>query len=47
MYVFRVLVKIAYWEIAAHLAYNRFSKYKNLIVNLVFPTSDFGVGISF
>ena len=35
----------AYWEIAAHLAYNMFSKYKYLIVNLVFPTSVFEVGI--
>ena len=39
----------AYWEIAAHWAYNMFSKYKYLIiiVNLVFPTLVFGVGISF
>ena len=36
-----------YWEIAAHSAYDMFSKYKKLIVNLVFPTSVFGVGISF
>ena len=36
-----------YWEKAAHTAYGMFSKYKYLIVNLVFPTSDFGVGISF
>ena len=34
----------AYWEIVAQLAYNMFSKYKYLIVNLVFPTSVFGVG---
>ena len=34
----------AYWEIAAHLAYDMFSKYKYLIVNLVFPTSAFGGG---
>ena len=27
----------AYWEIAAHSAYDMFSKYKYLIVNLVFP----------
>ena len=27
----------AYWEIAAHLAYDMFSEYKCLIVNLVFP----------
>ena len=38
---------VAYWEIAAHSAYDMFSKYKYLIVNLAFPTSDFGVGISF
>ena len=37
----------AYWEIAAHSAYDMFSGYKYLIVNLVFPTSVFGVGISF
>ena len=37
----------AYWEIAAHWAYDMFSKYKYLIVNLVFPTSAFGVRISF
>ena len=36
----------AYWEIAAYLAYDMFSKYKYLIVNLVFPTSVFGVEIS-
>ena len=27
----------AYWEIAAHLAYDMFSKYKYLIINLFFP----------
>ena len=27
----------AYWEIAAHSASDMFSKYKYLIVNLVFP----------
>ena len=37
----------AYWEIAAHSAYGMFSKYKYLIVNLVFPSPVFGVGISF
>ena len=37
----------AYWEIAAHSAYDMFSTYKYIIVNLVFPTSVFGVGISF
>ena len=29
----------AYWEIAAHSAYDIFSVYKYLIVNLVFLTS--------
>ena len=40
---------VAYWEIAAHSAYGMFSKYKYLLVmvNLVFPTSAFVVGISF
>ena len=37
----------AYWGIAAHSAYDMFSKYKYIIVNFVFPTSVFGVGISF
>ena len=37
----------SYWEIAAHSAYDICSKYKYLIVKLVFPTSIFGVGISF
>ena len=37
----------AYWEIAAHSAYDMFSKYKYLMNNLVFSTSFFGVGISF
>ena len=37
----------AYWEIAAHSAYNIFSKYKYLIVYFVFPTSGFGVRTSF
>ena len=27
----------AYWEIAAHSAYDMFFKHKYLIVNLVFP----------
>ena len=36
-----------YWEIAAHLACGVFSKYKYLIVNLVFHTLVFGVEISF
>ena len=35
-----------YWEIAAHSAYDMFSKHKYLIVNLVFLTLVFGVGIS-
>ena len=34
------------WEIAAHLAYDMFYKIKNLILNLVFPTMVFGVGIT-
>ena len=37
----------AHWKIAAHSAYGVFSKYKYLIVNLVFPAPGFGVGISF
>ena len=37
----------AYWEIAAHPAYNMFSKYKCLIVNWGFPVSVFGAGVSF
>ena len=36
----------AHWEIAAHSAYCMFSKYKNLIINLVFfSTSVLGEGI--
>ena len=35
----------AYWEKAAHSAYNMFSLYKYLIANLVFSASVFGVGI--
>ena len=31
----------AYKEIAAHSVYDKFSKYKYLIVNLVLPASDF------
>ena len=34
-------------KIAAHSAYDMFSWYMYLIVNLVFPTSGFGVGIFF
>ena len=37
----------AYWERAAHSVDDMFSKYKYLIVNLFFPTSVFGMGISF
>ena len=37
----------AYLEIAAHSAYDMFSKYKYLIVNLVFPTSVFWSGTFF
>ena len=37
----------AYWEIAAHSTDVMFSKHKYLIVNSVFPTSGFGVGVSF
>ena len=38
----------AYWAIAAHSAYDMFSQYKYLIVNLVFSCLGFvGVGISF
>ena len=33
----------AYWETAAHSAYDMFSLNKYLIVNLVFLTSVFGV----
>ena len=36
----------AYCEIAAHSANDMFSKYKNLIVHLVFPASGFGVAMS-
>ena len=36
---------VAYWKIAAHSAYDMFSKCEYLIVNLVFPTSVFRVGI--
>ena len=42
-----VRFRILDWEITAHSAYNMFSKYKYLIVNLVFPTSGFRVGIIF
>ena len=53
MYVFIFLAKFRYivteWpligKIAAHSAYDMFSWYKYLIVNLVFPISVFGVGV--
>ena len=48
MYVFIFIVE---WppigKIAAHSAYDMFSWYKYLSVNLVFPASVFGVGIFF
>ena len=48
MYVFIFFVKVTEWspigKIAAHSAYDMFSWYKYLIVNLVFPTSVFRVG---
>ena len=48
---FHILVHVTEWpsigEIAAHSTYDMFSWYKYLIVNLVFPTSIFGVGIFF
>ena len=31
----------AYWEIAAHSAYDMFSKYKYIIINFVFSHLDF------
>ena len=39
----------AYWEIAAHSAYDMFFKYKYIVLNcLVFsPPRFFGVGVSF
>ena len=37
----------AYWEKAAHSAFNMFSWYKYLIVKLVFPTSVFWSGFFF
>ena len=52
MYVFIFLLSlVTEWpsigKIAAHSAYDMFSWYKYLIVNLVFPISVFGVGIFF
>ena len=51
MCVFIFLVKLTEWppigKIAAHSDYEMFSWYQYLIVGLVFPTSVFGVGISF
>ena len=38
---------VASWEIVAHSAYDVFSGCEYLIVDLVFLTSVFGVGISF
>ena len=47
-FLFRLgLLSGAYWKTAVHSSYDMFCKYKYLIVNLVFPTSGFGVGISF
>ena len=34
-------------KVSVQTAYDMFSKYKYIIVNLVFPTSIFGVGIFF
>ena len=46
-----IQVRVTEWppieKIAAHSAYDMFSKNKYLIVNLVFPTSVIGVGVSF
>ena len=36
----------ANWEIAAHSAYDMLSKYKYLVVNLVFPSSVFGISFT-
>ena len=52
MYVFIFLVKLTDWppigKIAAHSAYEMFSRYKYLIVSLVFfPLRVFGVGFFF
>ena len=48
MYVFIFYLSSGnYWEIAAHLAYDMFSWYKYLSVNLVFPTPRFLSGIFF
>ena len=51
MYVVTFLVEVIEWppigKIAAHSAYDMCSWYKYLFVYLVFPTSAFGVGISF
>ena len=41
------MFSLPFGKIAAHSAYDLFSWYKYLIVNLVFPISVFGVGISF
>ena len=52
MYVFIFLVKLTDWppigKIAAHSAYEMFSRYKYLIVSLVFfPLRVFGAGFFF
>ena len=47
MYVFIYIVLdyvAAYWEIAAHSAYDMFSKYKYQVVNLVFSHLGFWSG---
>ena len=38
---------VGYWETSIHSVYDMFSKYKYIIVNLVFPTTVFLIGISF
>ena len=45
MFSYFSLVLVTIEKIAAHSAFDMFSKYKFLIVNLVFPISIFGVGI--
>ena len=51
MYVCIFLVKVTEWppmgKIAAHSAYEMFSWYECLIVDLVFTTLVFGVGVIF
>ena len=36
----------AYWQISTNSAFDMFSKYKYLFVNLVFLAAVFGMGIS-